>query len=674
MPHHHYHEQSCPDAMKRSIGDDWHTAYSLVILLALQGLVVACNAFPIGRQPTTTPVSVTVSPILAPTTPIPSPTPTFDAPSPTPTAHITSEDFGELRLRRAQTSASSVEPSSRRTVSRAVDQRANSMLSEMTLEQRVGQLFVLSFEGETFTPELASVIQDLHVGGILLFGPNVSSLPQLRTVVEQAQEASVASGAQIPLFIAIDHEGGIITRLRDRATEFPSNMAVGATRSLSNTRLMADAMASELQTIGVNMTLGPVLDVNTDPANPVIGTRSFGSDPDLVIKMGLAMIERYQGQGMIAVAKHFPGHGGTRIDSHISLPTLDADRRRLDAVELPPFRAAVTAGVDAIMTAHMAVPALDTESTYPATLSAPILTGLLRQEWGFDGLIATDSMGMGAIDEVYGMKEATVLAFQAGADLLMFGWDTVHAFPEIHAAYDALLDLVQRDPSSAERLDNSVRRILRTKAKRGILDWEPTSPPATNTVRTPEHLLLAQRIARNSVTLVRDDVQVLPLKPETRLLAIYPQIVPHVETALRTCFENLQTLPVHRNPEGSEIETAQEKATEAEVIVVATLNAMEYPSQVTMVQTLAEQTIPTVVVALRSPYDLLMFPEQPTYVAIYGEVSPSLEAMADLLCGKIQPKGLLSVDLPGLYPFGHGLRQFNSASTADTPPTASSAP
>jgi len=544
----------------------------------------------------------------------------------------------------------------------------------MTLEQKVGQVFVISFEGTTFTPELGSAIRDLRLGGVLLSNANVSSLSQLRTVVTQAQKASVASGAQIPLFIGIDHEGGIITRLGDLVTEFPSNMAVGAARSLSDARLMADAMASELQTIGVNMTLGPVLDVNTDPANPVIGTRSFGSDPDLVTKMGLAMMERFQAQGMIAVGKHFPGHGGTTVDSHVSLPRLEADRGQLDAVALPPFRAATAAGVDAIMTAHIAVPALDSGSTGPATLSAPILTGLLRQEWGFNGLIATDSLGMGAVDDAFGMEKAAVLAFQAGADLLMFGWDTVDAPAEITAAYDALLELVQKDSARAEQLDDSVRRILRTKAKRGILDWEPRSDPTGEAVRTPEHLRLARQIARSSVTLVRDDAGILPLRPETRLLVIYPQSVPHVETALRICFEDLQSLPVRRNPEEPEIKAAQENATEAEVVVVATLDAMAFPGQVTMVQALAEQTHSIVVVALRSPYDLLMFPEQTTYVAIYGETSPSLEAVADLLCGKIEPRGLLPVDLPGLYPFGHGIRQFSSPSVADTPLAVSSAP
>jgi len=537
--------------------------------------------------------------------------------------------------------------------------RVELVLSQMTPEQKVGQLFAISFIGTTFTPELQYAVQDLHVGGVLLFAANVSSLSELRTVVEQAQEVSASSGAQIPLFIGIDHEGGIITRLKDQATEFPSNMAVGAARSVGDARLMADAMAAELQAIGVNMTLGPVLDVNTDPSNPIIGTRSFGSDPSLVTRMGLAMIERYQGQGMIAVAKHFPGHGHTSIDSHISLPKLDADRRRLDAVELQPFRAAVGAEVDAIMTAHMAVPALDPSST-PATLSAPVLTGLLRREWGFDGFIATDSLGMGAIDEAYGMKEASVLAFQAGADLLMFGWDTVHALPEIYAAYDALLRLAQEDPASAEQLDDSVGRILRTKARRGILDWQPPSASITNTVRAPDHLLLARRIAQTSVTLVRDDAQILPLTPETRLLVVYPQRVPHVETALRSCFGDLQPQPVRRNPEDSEIKMAQQRSAEADVVVVATLNAMELPGQANMVQALTEQAVPIVVVALRSPYDLLAFPEQSTYVAIYGETMPSLEAMADLLCGEIQPRGRLPVDLPGLYPFGHGLGQFSS--------------
>jgi beta-N-acetylhexosaminidase len=616
-------------AMKRTI------VYYLVILMALQSLALSSCQMSTKEPPTPTPPATTTPHLAAMVTSTPWFTPTPDP----------GDDL---------------------------NRRVELILSQMTPEEKVGQLFAISFDGTSATPELEHAVRDLHVGGVLLFSANVSSLLQLRAVVTQSQEMSVGSGARIPLFIGIDHEGGIITRLGEHATEFPSNMAVGATRSVGNADSMAAAMASELQAIGVNMTLGPALDVNTDPANPVIGTRSFGSDPDLVTEMGLAMVERYQQRGMIAVVKHFPGHGDTGLDSHFSLPTLDVDRQRLDAVELRPFRAGVSAGVDAIMTAHIAVPALDERPAHPATLSAPILTGLLRQEWGFDGLIATDSLGMGAVDDAFGMEKAAVLAFQAGADLLMFGWDALHALPDIYAAYDAVLELVQTAPAAAEPLDQSVSRILRTKAKWGILDWRPPSAPIAETVRTPEHLLLARQVARDSVTLVRDDAQVLPLRPETRLLLIYPQGVPKVEAALRAHFSDLHSLPVHRNPEDSEIRTAVEKATEAEAVVIATLDAMTFPSQADMVQVLAGQARPIVVVALRSPYDLLMFPQQSTYVAIYGETPRSLEAMSELLCGEIQPRGLLPVDLPGLYPFGHGLTQFTGSSIADTPPAGSS--
>jgi len=451
--------------------------YKLAVALVLQVVVISCRRLPI-EQSLTSPPAPTQASIVAPS-PIATPLPTSTADT---------ED----------------QPS----------RRVDTLLSEMTLEEKeekVGQLFMVSFKGTAFSPWVERMIQDFHIGGLLIFSANVSTLDHLQVSIAQAQEASKAYGAHIPLFIAIDHEGGIITRLGVKATEFPSNMAVGATRSVSYACLMADAMASELQAIGINMTLGPVLDVNTDPANPVIGTRSFGSDPGLVTKIGLAMIESYQQHNIIAVAKHFPGHGSTKIDSHKQLPTLTADRHHLEVVELQPFHAATAAGVDAIMTAHIAVPALDDDPTRPATLSAPILTGLLRRQWRFNGLIATDSLGMGAILHTVGMTKATTLAFQAGADLMMFGWDTVDNLSEIQAAYDALLGLVQEDPKSMERLDTSVRRILWVKAKRGILDWSPPLSFIEETVRSTEHLILAQRLAQDSVTLVRDESGILPL-------------------------------------------------------------------------------------------------------------------------------------------------------------------
>ena len=259
------------------------------------------------------------------------------------------------------------------------------------------------------------------------------------------------------------------------------------------------------------MNLAPVLDVNDNPDNPVIGLRSFGSSPDEVARLGVAMIETYRAAGILATAKHFPGHGNTSVDSHVGLPVVTQDMAHLRAVELAPFQAAIRAGVDAIMTAHVLFPALEGSAGHPATLSSRVLQDLLRREMGFNGLIVTDSMTMGALFKTYGVNQATELALRAGADVLAFGADVGHTPAEQVPAYRHLLALVQTDPELRQRLDESVQRILRVKAQYGLLAWQPVDAQAAlQVLGQASHLAAAQQIARASVTLLRDDQARLP--------------------------------------------------------------------------------------------------------------------------------------------------------------------
>jgi beta-N-acetylhexosaminidase len=551
----------------------------------------------------------------------------------------------------------SVEIRSTGTQPSPLEQRVETILSQMTLEQKVGQLFVVFFDGSEYSKALDRTIRELNVGGIILFDPNIGSLEELTTLTDKAQTTATQNGAQIPLVVAVDHEGGLINRFGNRLTQFPSNMAVAATGSLENARAEARVMAEELIGVGINMNLAPVVDVNINPDNPVIGIRSFGSDPNKVAQFGTVMIRELQANGMIATAKHFPGHGDTSVDSHTMLPIVPYDRQRLDSIEFLPFRAAIDVGVDTIMTAHVVFPTIDSTSNLPATLSRAVLTDLLRDELGFSGLIATDSLGMGAIDQTFGVADACAMAFQAGADLLMFGNDPGHVPAEQYPAYQNLLALVRNGTISQERLDASVRRILLVKAQRGILDWQPPSLAEISTqVRTSEHPPIADRIAKQSVTLIKNDRKLLPIKTDQRALLVYPEFETELEPAFSKYGTRIDAMPVSINPSQQEITQVISATEKVDVIIVATANARRYPGQIALVE--STQNLPTVVLALQSPYDLLAFPRQSTYVTIYGDVPVSMHAAAKVLFGELQPSGKLPVALPDLFPEGYGLDGF----------------
>lgn len=526
------------------------------------------------------------------------------------------------------------------------------ILAQMTTEQKVGQLFMVHFNETYFSPALEQMITEYHVGGIIIFPHNLTTLQDLTRLISDAQQAAATNESGIPLLVAADQEGWPILRLPEGATVFPSNMAVGATGSVEDAQLTASVMATEMRAVGINMNLAPVMDVNSNPLNPVIGTRSFGSSPELVSRLGTAMIETYQSHGVLATAKHFPGHGDTSVDSHYDLPVIDHDLARLEAVELPPFQAAISAGVDCIMTAHVSVPALDPAPDRPATLSPDILQGLLRERMGFQGLIATDSLSMNALMDQYDLSTATALAFEAGADLLLFGYTPWHPASEQLPAYDRVLQLVEEGTIPTSRLDESVRRILLVKARRGILDWRPPdSRQALERVGTEDHLAAAQRVALDSITLLRDDEGLLPLSPESSLLVVYPQGGAGLGQAVLEHAPQASILEVSERPTSREFVQATALAGTADLILVGTRDVVDYPEQAALVEALRAEH-PVIAVALDSPYDLLSYPEVSTYLATYGRAPVSMQALAQVLFGIEEPRGRLPVELPGLYKVG----------------------
>jgi beta-N-acetylhexosaminidase len=515
----------------------------------------------------------------------------------------------------------------------------------MTLEEKVGQLFLVFFKGPQVSDDLRQMINDYHIGGIVLFSSagNIQNPAQVARLINDAQREATTHSAGVPLFVAIDQEGGPVVRLRDGATRFPSQMALGATGSEDLAREMARVTATELKALGINMNLAPVLDVNDHPENPVIGIRSLGSSPAEVARLGAAMIGEYAAMGVIATAKHFPGHGHTSVDSHISLPVVNRSPDEWQFTDLSPFQAAIDAGIDAIMTAHVVVPSLD-DSPLPATLSPAILQGWLRERLGFNGLIVTDSMTMGAINQSYG-AEAAALAFQAGADVLAFGADWDYTSAGQRAAYNHLLALVQSGEISTTRLDESVRRILTIKARYGLLNWQPVAiEQVQNGVSTPAHLAVAEEIARRSITLLRDDQGLLPLPREGSLLLIWPTAANDPLGSVRRYQPAAQRVWCSPDPTAEEIAQLVEQAASFDRVILGTLNAPAHPGQAQLAEALAGRAL--VVVALDKPYDLMHMPPGSACLATYGHVPVTLNALAQVLFGEIPAQGSLPVEMP----------------------------
>ena len=323
----------------------------------------------------------------------------------------------------------------------------------MNLVEQIGQLFMLGFDGTTVSPEWAELQARYKPGGMILFARNLEHPAQIIELTNGLQ----ARSPHFPLLIAIDQEGGRVSRLPKEFTIFPPCAVIAACCSEELAYAAASVTAAELRAVGINMNMAPVLDVHSNPANPIIGDRAYGTEPHIVAELGLAAIRGLQGKGVVACGKHFPGHGDTSTDSHKELPVVRASVDTLFERELPPFHYAIANGLASVMTAHVLYPALDAQR--PATLSPTILTGLLREQWGFNGVIVTDDLEMHAISDHHSVGDAAVQAFLAGADLLLICKDRGRAI----AAMEAVHKAVESGTIPPSRLEASVRRIIRLK-------------------------------------------------------------------------------------------------------------------------------------------------------------------------------------------------------------------
>jgi beta-N-acetylhexosaminidase len=510
-------------------------------------------------------------------------------------------------------------------------------LSGMTLEQRIGQMFIVNLYGPQLTEVGRDFLTRVQPGGVVLIGDNIGTAQALTRLINSYQQTSIDADG-LPLFVAVDQEGGPISHLRDGFTVFPTPALLTASGQSELARRVGAAMAAELRAVGVNLNLAPVADLETNPDNPIITRRSFGSDPTRVSPIMAAYIEGLQSAGVLATAKHFPGHGETDSDSHTTLPILDLTRERLDAVELAPFRAAIDAGVEVIMAAHIWYPALEPQENLPASLSSNIITRLLRDELGYDGLVMTDALDMDAIDTSYSYPDAALKAIQAGVDLLIaahIGLDSQEA------AVRAIADAVRDGRISEARIDESARRILDAKARYNLLDWTPLDPAAV-AKRLPldANAALVEEMFRAGVTRVFDHAGLLPLTEASDALIIYPATRPTIVQECGAYTPDLNWLGVSESPTDEEIAWAADSAARAGTVITFTQNADS--RQQALVQALPAER--TVVVALWSPYDVLLFPRIAAYVVTYSPLRPAVPAACALLFGAVEG-GMMAVNI-----------------------------
>lgn len=523
--------------------------------------------------------------------------------------------------------------------------RVNQILNKMTLSQKVGQMFVVGFSGTTLDKNLVKTIEEYNFGNVIYMGYNVTDYKTLANLSDSIQNEMVKNNG-VPGFITIDQEGGRVARLVSGGTHFISNMAMAATNNYENTYLEGAAMGKELRNYGINLNFAPVLDVNNNPDNPVIGIRSYSDNPLLVSLYGKNMFTGLQESNVMGCSKHFPGHGNTSVDSHYGLPTITTKIDELYQTELAPFISAVANGIDSIMTTHIIFTAID--SKYPATLSKKVLTDLLRNEIGYDGLIITDGMEMNAVNKYFGDYDKTgLMAVEAGADILTY---TTNTNPK--KAHEAIMNAVKNGVITEERINESVRRILLKKLKYDILDgYKAKNEDLSSLLKENEELNV--KFATESVTLLKGEFNGLDKNKST--LIISPSTSYSLGGGLESnsfaCyaakylkekgFKTVDYYEVKANISSSNSTEIVSAAKNYDQIVVAMSNVKTsgYTNSASFVNKLAELNKELLVIALDTPYDIMSYSNVNNYVCVYGYQKASVIALTKYLNGEFTATG-----------------------------------
>ncbi|CAN5709551.1 hypothetical protein BH23GEM6_BH23GEM6_22940 [soil metagenome] len=549
-------------------------------------------------------------------------------------------------------------------------------LAILSLRDKVAQL-VMPWVGGDFTahdsPEfdrLREWVEEDRVGGLII---SVGMPLSYAAKINQLQRL-----ASLPLLITSDMENGTGMRMagiyslphllpQGGGTVFPPLMAFGATGSDSLAYELGRIMGREARAVGVHMTFGPVLDVNSNPANPIINTRSFGEDPALVSRLAGAYIRGARESGLMTTGKHFPGHGDTFEDSHVALPTIAADRARLNLVELPPFLTAISEGIDGIMTAHIAVTGVEGADARPATLSPYFMTTVLREEMGHQGLLFTDAMTMAGVARRYGATEPLVMALEAGADVLLMPRD-------VRTAIQTVVDAVESGRLSESRIDLSVRRLLAAKARAGLMGSRLVELEAVSeVVGVRAHTSVANTVAERSITLVRDRDGAVPVPMATRNILSVTYARPSdlvagraFDAALRNSGAHVTSVRIDERTTEAELRALRSQLELSDLLVASAYVAPLIDAEITFttgdgfaafVQEVAGSGKPLVALSFGSPYLLSTFPDVPAYLVAWGGAEISQRAAARALLGQIPITGTLPVSLPPHHAVGSGLQR-----------------
>ena len=610
----------------------------------------------------------------------------------------------------------------------ATESEVETILNSMTLRQKITQMIMPDFRQwktadaeqqsdlTVLNDEVAKIVDEYDFGGVILFANNVKETEQtlkLTTDLQNSVVTNEAGNGNIPLLLTIDQEGGIVIRLGS-GTALPGNMAIGATRSVDAAYQSGDIIGSELNALGINTNFAPVMDVNSNPKNPVIGVRSISSNPELVAELGVAMMQGMQANNIATAAKHFPGHGDTATDSHTGLPQVNKTYEELVASDLIPFQAAVDNGIDMLMTAHITFPNIEKDTVIskndgqeiylPATLSDDIITGIVRDQMHYDGIVVTDALGMDAISANFGEAEAVVMAFKAGVDIALM--PTVLRSKEDMVKMDAIIEAVEAAVESGElteeRLNTSVRRILTLKEERGILDYssdtrtfEEKLANANAVVGCKEHHDIEREISAKAVTIVRNKDNLLPLKLEEEDHVLLVGQWPNEPTAMEFAIRRLKSEGVIPESVTYELtnyyydspESIKDKVDHSDYMILISEDSgsgLHMGSWHTYIPTdilahAKEVGVPSIVMSIWNPYDCATFPDADATVAVYGyegmdpteEIEmttaggPNIPAGMDVILGARPATGKLPVDLPVVenggftseiaFAYGHGL-------------------
>jgi len=585
-------------------------------------------------------------------------------------------------------------------VDRAGQKWVDKTLRKMSPEDKVGQLFAIPVkvqflnDADPIWIQLRDNLRKYHIGSLVMTVP-VDGPVLLKSQPYVAAELlnRLQKSSKLPLIVAADFERGVSMRLNG-TTVFPHAMAFGAAGKTENAEAFGRITALEARAIGVHWNFFPVADVNSNPANPIINTRSFGGDPKQVGDFVAAYIRGAHEGSMLTTAKHFPGHGDTAADSHLGLAQVTGDRARLEAVELPPFRRAIEAGVDAVMVAHVTVPALDPEPNRVATTSKAIVTGLLKEDMGFKGIVVTDALDMAGLTRLYAkdIGRAAVESFKAGNDVLIIPAD-------LDASYRSVLKAVRSGEISPPRLDQSVRKILELKASLGLNKARLVDPvQLSSQIAKPENLAVGQRIADEAITLIRDDDKVIPLQSfgtpqaalpyqsvaevSNRLVVVIfsddlrtdsgrmleRQILARVPDA-RVIYVDARSAAGMKTPVVEAVEAAEHviaavyvvptagKATRAAGGGLKNTVAMDDATGSLLTAILDRAASRTVVLAMGNPYVVQDFPAIQNYVCAFSNVSVSEAAAVKAIFGEIPISGHLPVTIPGIASRGEGLER-----------------